>query len=233
MSIVLIHGGAITAACWDPLIPHLKSKTIAPNLPGRPGSPADHADITVERWADHVTQEMDKAGVGETILAGHSMGGITMITLARLIPDRIRHLVFIAAPIPNHNGRMMDVLKPNQRAAMEVSLADGATTLGGERSPSSLEEEARETRRARNPMLVREVLGPFAEPISLEGLRNGIPMTYVKLLRDKSLTTAMMDGYVETLRELGPCEKIELDAEHLVMMTAPELLADLLNPLAV
>jgi pimeloyl-ACP methyl ester carboxylesterase len=71
---------------------------------------------------------------------------------------------------------------------------------------------------------VPEPIGLFLETVT--GYDSGVPATYVRCTRDATVDAARVD---EMLGNLQPEEVVELDADHDVMLSRPELLADMLN----
>ncbi|MGE0387244.1 MAG: alpha/beta fold hydrolase [Gammaproteobacteria bacterium] len=228
MHYVLVHGGNIDARCWRPLLPLLAPAALAVTLPGRPGNEADHAGARFDAWADSVIADMDAAGVRSAVLVGHSMGGGTLLAAARRHPHRIARLVFVACPIPRDGGRLVDALSPQARANIEAAAAAGEVTL---RAPRATSRQVAIAQRLSTRAPVAEALPPFLEPVDLAGLRRGIPCHYVRLARDEAILPAMQDAYIARVRTCCPCEVIDLDADHLVMVTRPRLLAQALAAL--
>jgi pimeloyl-ACP methyl ester carboxylesterase len=97
MRFILIHGGFHGAWCWNYLIPELKRlghEALAIDLPG-------HG----ERRAEPSTLENRSAAIVEVlkpgdILVGHSGGGFDITLAANAVPDRIGHLIYLAAGLP-------------------------------------------------------------------------------------------------------------------------------------
>ncbi len=80
--------------------------------------------------------DIDAAGIDRFVLVGHSMGGLTIPEVARRIPDRIEHLVFVSCLIPPDRESIIDALPADvrelTRAAMSEAIAgDAATGMGG------------------------------------------------------------------------------------------------------
>jgi pimeloyl-ACP methyl ester carboxylesterase len=71
--VILVHGGMCTAACWDPLMPHLAIPVIAVDLPGRGSRPADLATVTLDDCVQAVIDSADQAGFDRFVLVGHSL----------------------------------------------------------------------------------------------------------------------------------------------------------------
>ena len=97
MRFVLIHGGFHGAWCWNHLVPELQRlghEALAIDLPG-------HG----ERRAEPSTLENRSAAILEAlkpgdILVGHSGGGFDITLAANAAPDRVGHLIYLAAGLP-------------------------------------------------------------------------------------------------------------------------------------
>lgn len=79
--LVLIHGGAHAADCWDLTIAELRSaapglRVLAVDLPGRRAKPGDLRRATIREWVDSVVSDIDRAGLDRVVIAGHSMAGL-------------------------------------------------------------------------------------------------------------------------------------------------------------
>ena len=95
LTYVLIHGAGGTREAWDPVTAHLRHPFLAVDLPGRNDKPGDLDTLTVRDFAASVVDDMDARGIGSAVIVGHSLAGLTLVTLAELIPERIAHLVFV------------------------------------------------------------------------------------------------------------------------------------------
>jgi len=97
MRFVLIHGGFHGAWCWQHVVPELARlghEGLALDLPG-------HG----ERRAEPSTLETRTAAIvnilkSGDILVGHSGGGFDITLAADAAPDRVRHLIYLAAGLP-------------------------------------------------------------------------------------------------------------------------------------
>src|SRR5262245_61033301 len=93
---VLVHG----SWRWDGVRDRLRAhghRVITPALPGR-------GDISEDRsWIGHddnvaaVLAALDADGAGPVVLAGHSLGGVTVSQVADRRPDLVARLIYWAA----------------------------------------------------------------------------------------------------------------------------------------
>src|ERR1700747_2317189 len=101
--LVLIHGGAHAADCWDLTIAELacrepKLRVLAVDLPGRGRNPADLTTVTIADWVNSVVAEVQNTSLGDVVVVGHSMGGLTVPgVVAQLGAARVRELILAAA----------------------------------------------------------------------------------------------------------------------------------------
>jgi pimeloyl-ACP methyl ester carboxylesterase len=232
---VLVHGGGFDGSCWDLLIPHLNVEAYAVDLPGRGTSPADLATVTVRSFADAVAAEILGRDLVDVTLVGHSLAGITLPAVAARVGERIRRLVFVSCVVPPHGVSVAEVLETLGPAVAELAtrLGDDIVTADGALHPdfaaamfcNDMDETQRAFTLAR---LVPESLNVILEPADLDGLRRDIPSTYIRLLRDASIT---LDGQDRMIANLGDTQVIDLDAGHMAMISRPAELAAILEAL--
>jgi pimeloyl-ACP methyl ester carboxylesterase len=229
MSFVLIHGGAHGAWCWAPLIEHLKEDALAIDLPGRGRKPADLSKLDADAFARSVVEDIEQAGIERCVLVGHSLAGITMPRVAELIPERIAHLAFVSCCIPADGQTVAEALASEMpqgvriegssepRPPMEASVARAMFCNDMDEAQTSFVLEN----------LCAEAGRPLVEPTRLAGLEQPIERTYIKLLRDQSLSPALQDRFI---RNAGKgCRVKTLDAGHNAMISRPRELAAILE----
>jgi pimeloyl-ACP methyl ester carboxylesterase len=97
MRFVLIHGGFHGAWCWDRTVPELRrlgQEAIAIDLPGH-GQRRDERSTLADR-RDAILAVLQTGDV----LVGHSGGGYDISLAAGAAPERVGHLVYLAAGLP-------------------------------------------------------------------------------------------------------------------------------------
>lgn len=127
MRFVLVHGGFHGAWCWDRLIPELERlghHAVAIDLPGH-GTRRDE-QVTVANRRDAVLAAMAPGDV----LVGHSGGGFEITLAADAAPEKVSHLIYLAAVLPAEGRSLLDAIggeaSPGETGNAEVkrSLSD-------------------------------------------------------------------------------------------------------------
>ena len=97
MRFVLVHGGFHGAWCWSRVIPELEAlghEAVAIDLPGHGERRDEPSSIASRRRAI-----LDVMRDGD-VLVGHSGGGYDITVAADAAPDKVGHLVYLAAGLP-------------------------------------------------------------------------------------------------------------------------------------
>ncbi len=110
-AVVLLHGYLETMAVWDDFVkrisPHVRVVRI--DLPGH-GLSGSHPECnTVDFSAKVVYEALQKCGVREAVVVGHSMGGYVALALAAAYPEVVRGLaLFHSTPNPDSEEKWKD-----------------------------------------------------------------------------------------------------------------------------
>ena len=232
LGFVLVHGGAHASWCWERLIPYLDHPAIAVDLPGRGSNPADLTTLTVSDCVASVVGDVDRTGMDRVVLVGHSLAGVVVPAIAEEIPDRIAHLVFLSASIPPERGSSIDSLPWHLRLLARRNSRQSSNRdqmpkwLARRMFCSDLDENDTTYVLER---LVPESISLVFEKVSRVNLPASIPITYIKLLRDKALSPRNQDRMIANL----PRPRVRtLDAGHDAMIGRPQELAQILNEIA-
>lgn len=117
--VVLLHGIASNHRSWGYVLPHIKndSRVIALDLLGFGQSPKpEENEYTVQEHARAVLATLHKLRVrGPIVLAGHSMGGLVAVEIAKQRPKLVQQLVLCGMPLYRFDRKRR--LLPHQDSA--------------------------------------------------------------------------------------------------------------------
>jgi pimeloyl-ACP methyl ester carboxylesterase/CRP-like cAMP-binding protein len=102
---LLIHGWSSSWYAMSPLIGLLSQRfrAIAIDLPGYGASPPLHERVTIPAYTDVLADFIERVTDGPVVLVGHSMGGMTSLTMALRYPELVDRMVLID---PTISGRL-------------------------------------------------------------------------------------------------------------------------------
>lgn len=231
---VLVHGMSHGAWCWAPLAARLGGRghrVVAVDLPGHGPRAHEWRRATLGAYARAVADAVIAAGLRRAVLVGHSMAGAVIPKAAELVEHRLAHLVFLAAVVPRHGDRLLDLLTPASREL----LAGGARAGRGlVRYPAAMVHPRWLTDLpADDPglgeamvRLTAQPYRPWSEPIDLRRFPTlALPRTYIRCLRDQAVVPARA---AEFAARLGVAP-VDLDSDHGPMLSRPDALARVLE----
>ncbi|MGW6540925.1 alpha/beta hydrolase [Streptomyces sp. NPDC055011] len=279
---VFVHGGSSNARAWTPLRNELAlrgHRSYAVDLPGHgdaAGGPAAYHHQTQDRTAllhetspmhgvtladnaEHVVGVLRRlAGHGPVVLAGNSLGGLTLTAVVNAVPELVHRVVYLSALCladPAQLTEPWDVVDDGLLEAAVTRIAvpyeapgdPGVVRLDWRRAHTDPEAFAvlKEAVMAdASDALFRHFLDSLdadenhgvMEPAALvrpEAWRR-VPHTYVRLAADRSLTPAVQDFMIRKADELTPDHPFDvhtLPTSHVGYVSRPALFADLLTRL--
>lgn len=119
--LVLIHGAAHGAWCWDLVLPELAALGVpahALDLPGHGQDRTPPTEITLDLYAAAVLARIDRPA----ILVGHSAGGYAIAAAAQRRPDLVRRLIYLTAWIPAPGRSLADLRRAARPEALTRAL---------------------------------------------------------------------------------------------------------------
>jgi pimeloyl-ACP methyl ester carboxylesterase len=130
MRFVLVHGGFHGAWCWSRVIPELEAlghEAIAVDLPGH-GERRDE-NSTLQNRPQAIIEVMRSGDV----LVGHSGGGYDITLAADQVPEKVGHLVYLAAALPLEGRPLIEASGGRPAAQVQqqgkTQLMDDATGM--------------------------------------------------------------------------------------------------------
>lgn len=125
--LVLIHGAFQTAATWDLVAPRLERAGRRVIVAALTGLERDASELTetvaLNTHIRDVVALLKRDNLSSVILVGHSYAGIIITGVAEHARDRIAHLVYVDALVPEHGQSAMDILPEPTRNTFR-NLAD-------------------------------------------------------------------------------------------------------------
>ena len=241
--IVLVHGAFGRAACWDRVIPGLRSAghlVTAIDLPGHGDDPTPVAEVTLDRYAERVCEVLAEGP--PAVLVGHSMGGMVITQAAARCPSRVARLVYVAAFLPWDGMSLIDMTQLPEAAgdSVQANLVVEGDPPVATMPPESVREalcHCADDEAAAWAASIRsgQPVAPFTNPAALGGHGDAsdafaaLPRAYVVCLQDRAIKPALQRRMLETA---GCQPVIEVDTDHSVWASRPDELAAALNRIA-
>lgn len=106
---ILLHGWSSSWYALSPVLPLLSQRfnCLAIDLPGYGQSPPLKERVTIEAYADLLAKLIEEVSNGPVVLVGHSMGGMTSMTLALRHPVLVDRMVLLC---PTVSGRLSTMI---------------------------------------------------------------------------------------------------------------------------
>ncbi|GAA4905576.1 pimeloyl-ACP methyl ester carboxylesterase [Nonomuraea thailandensis] len=97
-ALLLVHGSASSVRSWDPMVPLLTGSHRVLRIDllghGRSAKPDDRSYATPDQ-ARRAGEALDRLGVRQAVVAGHSSGGVVATALAELRPGLVTALALV------------------------------------------------------------------------------------------------------------------------------------------
>lgn len=225
---LVAHGAWSAGWAWKKMRPLLRSRgheLVTPTHTGL-GERAHLArpDVDLETHIADIVAVLEFEDLKDVILIGHSYGGMVATGVADRARERIARLVYVDAYAPK-DGDSVFSLTPARRAAMTAAAVDG-----WKMPPSEMPADTAEADRTwAVPRRTPQPLKTFEQALRLKNGELTLPRHYIYCQRCRP-----DDGFrpfLERARREG-WGADEIDASHNPHITAPEVLAALLDRIA-
>ncbi|MFJ3791308.1 alpha/beta fold hydrolase [Kitasatospora sp. NPDC090091] len=117
-ALLLVHGSASSTRSWDPMVPLLTGSHHVVRIDllghGRSAKPADRSYALPDQ-ARRAGAVLDRLGVGQAVVVGHSSGGVVATALAEQRPDLVTALALV------NTGPGLDAFVPPPSGAGALS----------------------------------------------------------------------------------------------------------------
>lgn len=232
--VLLIHGGGHGGWCWSVVQRYLNGAGIfssAPDLPGAGSDLTPRTSVTLDSYIQAVIAEIDAIN-DDVVLVGHSIAGLTLPAVAAARPDRVRHVMFIAALVTPVGERGIDSI-PEDRRASYFEMADAAVDrsfvpnfeAAWERFFPSL---GREQAIAAYRKLTPQPLAPYLDPNPVDPAALGVERSYWLLEDDRTFPPGRAADFAARVG----LEPILRRGDHCWMLTDPHACANAIAEVA-
>jgi pimeloyl-ACP methyl ester carboxylesterase len=123
---LLVHGAWHSGECWERVVPLLTAaghSVFAPSLTGY-GDKVHllGPEVGLDTHVDDITGLIAENNLDDVVLVGHSYAGLVISSAANQVPDRVAHLVYLDAMVPEDGESAVDV-QPVTRQLIELAEA--------------------------------------------------------------------------------------------------------------
>jgi pimeloyl-ACP methyl ester carboxylesterase len=240
---VLVHPAWHGAWCWNKVVPLLRARRHAVFTPTLTGlgerSHLAHPDIGLDVHITDVVNVLKYEDLRDVILVGHSSSGAVITGVADRAPERLGHVVYLDAFVPEDGQAVLDLITPDRRRGFEeVVKTEGEGWLVPRFSPLPWETIVRDSWGITDDNDVRwmlDRLGPtpfrhFKDPVRRTNpAADKLPRTYV---RCRQYPNPRFDRHAAMAKETPGWRYRELAASHHPMVTMPGELTNVLIELA-
>ncbi|MGX1973166.1 alpha/beta fold hydrolase [Streptomyces kronopolitis] len=230
---VLVAGARLGAWAWGEVVPYLRAAghSVYPltlsGLADKRGVPAGQATHVQD-----IVAEVERQGLRDVILVGHSYSGIPVGQAAERIGDRLARVIFVDSSVPT-DGQSFVSAWPDGGAAVKASIAENrgfwplapAAHYDGE---GLTDEQIARLVRGSTP----HPGATLTEPAVLAGPLGELPATYILCVMPGA-DDAEPDEEVAELLNSERWRLVKMDTGHWPMFSQPRELAQILLNAAV
>lgn len=181
--------------------------------------------INLDTHIEDIVRFIECEDLWDVILIGHSYGGMVTTGVADRISERIKHLIYIDALLPESGECALDLMPSVQK----ISLIESAKNMGfgwlvppAPLPPDTPELDVGLAKKLRGP----QPLGTFSSPIKLEKNYVPLPSAYVYCKKNGPHDTFRTSALRAQSRD--DMEYFEIDASHNPHITVPIQLTELI-----
>lgn len=239
---VLVHAAQCGGWAWKFVAERLQKaghKTWSPSLTGL-GDRVHLAspDTNLQTHITDIVNVIEFEDLNNVILVGWSYGGMVVTGVADAIPEKISHVLYLDAEVPQNGDSLFDLNGPEFKKEIESSAQlNGNGWLASFGSADELFEMERdwiqdeELRRwyvskvAASPQPIET----YRQPIRLSNPKaNSLPRTFIRFPVNGEIFDSLFDPIVERFHNNPLWQYTEVQTNHCGPLVAPELVSNVL-----
>src|SRR5438105_10570292 len=121
---VLVHPAWFGGWCWRRLRPLLEARRHTVHTPTLTGlgerAHLAHPGVDLQTYIDDVVNVLTYQDLHAVVLLGHSSGGVVITGVADRVPERIAHVIYLDAFVPENGQCLADLIPADRRQGMEA-----------------------------------------------------------------------------------------------------------------
>jgi pimeloyl-ACP methyl ester carboxylesterase len=216
---VLVHGGFTGGWAWKSVRAYLESKrhrVYTPTLTGLGErahliSPILDLDTHIQDVANVLRYEE----LHNVILVGNSYGGMVITGVADRMPERVSHLIYVDAFVPEHGESVFDLVTPSLRSQFVAQ----ANTQGDGWRVSPLSDG--------DPRRLAQPIKTLQQPIQLAGADlNTVSKTFIRCTDPRSPS---IDSSEKRVKSDPAWQYLEMETSGRAPLQSPKQLSDVLD----
>jgi pimeloyl-ACP methyl ester carboxylesterase len=227
VTVVLVHGAFADASCWNGVIEHLQAAGMQVTAPPNPLRGIAHDSAYIRSFIQQIP--------GPVLAVGHSYGG-AVITNAASDADNVVGLVYVAAFAPDERETLGQIEGGSRDSVLLSALApfqypggnggDAATEFAID--PAKFHDAFAADLPPQQTVVMAATQRPiaevaFAEPSGPPAWRS-LPSWAVVATGDKAVGTDVL----RTMAERAGATITEADASHVIMISQPGIVAEVI-----
>lgn len=237
-ALVLVHGGRFAADCWEPTVDVIRSvdpelKVLTVDLPGRRNKAGDLTTACIDGWVNSVVSDIENAALDDLVIVGHSLAGLTVPGIVtKLGSARVREMILATTQVPANGSALVDTFpgalswyfrriakrKVQKGRSLGLPTALARFSLCNGMTPAQRRFALARSCQESAPIMI--------EKVDRSGMPDDVPRTWILTRRDRAVPTKIQH---ECIAALGGVQTlIEIDTCHMLMVSEPERLAEVL-----
>jgi pimeloyl-ACP methyl ester carboxylesterase len=218
-TVMLVHGAWHGAWCWEEVAQRLRADGVPVVAVDLPSVAADGDMYDDARAVRDAIAAVD----GETVVVGHSYGGVVITEGAAGAPG-VRHLIYVTAFMLDEGESLLATVGGAWPPWVEVTDEDKTIVPNGE--PVFYNTTASETAGAAAARLRPQTKASFEQPVRSVAWCD-VPSTYVICERDKAIPVPAQEAMAA---RAGTTHR--LDTDHSPFLNEPDAVAALISEAA-
>ncbi len=229
---VLVHGAWHGAWCWREVVMRLEAhghQVHALDLPGHGADPTPLSAISLASYTGCIAEVLEKLEE-PAVLAGHSLGGLSITDVVGQCAEQIHRLVYLAAFVPQPSFDLFEAIVGGELIeATELDAEAGRVRLRPRASEAAFYANCSESdilyARQR---LCDEAVAPMLGEVKVAPAWNALVRHYIECTEDQAIPIRSQ----RQMHEPFDFNVHTLATDHSPFFSAPDLLVEILEQAA-